>query len=134
MENKNHFSFSVIVTPNEIDELNHVNNIEYLNWVLQAAEKHWELLAEPHVTSKYAWVVLRHEIDYLFSAKLDDKIIITTWIGESYGVKSERFVEIKKEGKLLAKSKTIYCLLDKNTMKPLRIPEEINRLLQPDRI
>ena len=82
------------------------------------------------MNSKFVWVVLRHEIDYIASAKLHDKITVTTWIGESYGVKSERFVEMKKGDKLIAKAKTIWCLLDKKTMKPVRIPSEIlNTLL-----
>lgn len=126
---KNNLSFSFQVTEDHIDQLNHVNNVVYLQWVLKAAEKHWGALSAPAMNDKYVWVVLRHEIDYLASGMLGDEITVTTWIGESIRVRSDRFVEIKKGDKILAKAKTIWCLLDKKTMKPARIPAEILTIL-----
>ena len=82
------------------------------------------------IDNKYVWVVIRHEIDYFLPAMLNDVITVATYIGDSYGVKSERFVEIRREDKLLAKAKTIWCLLDKKTMKPVKFPTEILNILQ----
>ena len=130
---KNSFSLTLIVTEKDIDTLNHVNNITYLQWVQHVAEKHWEEIGNTNNDSKYVWVVIRHEIDYYLPALLNDKINITTYIGDSYGVKSERFVEIKKGEKLLANAKTIWCLLDKNTMKPVKAPNEILAILQAEK-
>ena len=127
---KNSFSFTLIVTKSELDALNHVNNVTYLKWVQNVAEKHWNSIVNAESGNKYVWVVIRHEIDYFLPAILNDEITITTYIGDSYGVKSERFVEIKKADKLLAKAKTIWCLLDKNTMKPVKVPSEIMSILQ----
>ena len=131
MIDNNRFVFSLLVGENEIDNLNHVNNVHYLKWVQNAAQKHWEILSNANLNSSYVWVVLRHEIDYLSSAKLNDILTVETWIGDSYGIKSERFVEIKRATKLIAKAKTIWCLLDKKTMKPVRIPTEILNILKP---
>lgn len=114
-----------IVTPEEIDALGHVNNVCYVSWVQNVAEKHWTVLSENCNFSSYVWVVLRHEIDYLGAAKLEDEITLKTWVGESYGAKSQRFVEILKDGKVLVKATTIWCLLDKNSMKVIRIPRDI---------
>ena len=127
---KNFFSFTFKVTADQIDHLNHVNNVVYVNWVLDAAQKHWEFLSDNSVNVSYVWVVLRHEIDYLASAKLDDEIIINTWVQKSEGVKSERIIEIKKGDKVIAKALTIWCLLDKKTMRPVRIPPEIIKLFE----
>lgn len=127
---KNNFTFNVTVTENEIDALNHVNNLVYIQWVLNAAEKHWELLSSNSINEKYVWVVLRHEIDYLSAAMLHDEVAISTYIGESNGAKSERFVEIRKGDKLLVKAKTIWCLLDRKSMRALRIPSEIVLILK----
>ncbi len=129
MSAKSH-SYKIIVSEREIDELNHVNNMHYLKYMENAAKIHWEKLSNRVLNKKYVWVVIRHEIDYLFSAKLNDELEVTTWIGDSYGVKSERFVEIKKKGRIVMKSKTIWCLLTKKTMKPVRIPLEILKLLE----
>lgn len=127
---KNSFSFTVIVTMNELDALNHVNNVTYLQWVQHAAQKHWGILSNADIDKNYVWVVIRHEIDYFLPALLNDILTLSTYIGDSYGVKSERFVEIKKGDKILAKAKTIWCLLDKNTMKPIKVPSEIMNILQ----
>jgi len=125
----NKFTFTLVVQKNDIDDLNHVNNLHYLQWVQAAAQKHWSILSTKQLDTKYVWVVLRHEIDYISAAKLNDKITINTWIGDSYGVKSERFVEIQRNDKLIAKAKTIWCLLDRETMKPARIPSGILKIL-----
>ncbi len=127
---KNSFSFNIIVSKTDLDALNHVNNVTYLQWVQNVAEKHWSLIGNIDSENKYVWVVIRHEIDYFLPAILNDEIRLTTYIGDSYGVKSERFVEIKKEEKLLAKAKTIWCLLDQKTMKPVKVPSEIMDILQ----
>ncbi len=124
------YSYTILVSENEIDELNHVNNMYYLKYVQNAAKVHWGKLSNQAIDKKYVWVVLRHEIDYLFPAKLNDKLTVTTWIGRSYGVKSERFVEIKKGNRTVVKAKTIWCLLSKKTMRPVRIPSEIFQLLE----
>lgn len=127
---KNGYTFALTVNEHEIDNLNHVNNIHYIQWVQNAVQKHWYILSNTNLDAKYVWVVLRHEVDYISSAKFNDLISIDTWIGVSYGVKSERFVEIKKGSKVIAKAKTIWCLLDKKTMKPVRVPSEILKILE----
>ena len=129
---QNTFSFTIKVKKNHIDALNHVNNIQYINWVLKAAEKHWNFATNKKFDNQYVWVVLRHEIDYFKSAKLNEELIVKTWIRENYGVKSERIVYIENNAKLLVKAKTIWVLLDKKMMKPIRIPEEIKALFIAD--
>ena len=113
MRNKQHI-YTVTVSEQVIDTLNHVNNVEYLNFVQDAAEKHWSILSTREIDEKFVWVVLRHEIDYKKAAKLNDLLEIKTWIGESSGVKSERFVEIRKDNALIAKAKTIWWLFFKS--------------------
>lgn len=119
------FEMTLHVASNEIDELGHVNNINYLRWVQNIADAHWKLISNSLLNDKIIWVVLRHEIDYFEAVLEDDTISLKTYIGESYGVKSERYVEMFKEGRLIAKSKTIWCLLDKQTQKPLRISKDV---------
>jgi acyl-CoA thioester hydrolase len=124
------FSKQHTVQLHEIDELQHVNNVVYLSWVQEIANDHWTQLKEGHQTEAYVWVVLRHEIDYLHQAVLGDLVTIKTWVGETRGVKSIRHVEISKEGTLLVKSQTTFCLLDAKTFKPTRITPEILAILE----
>lgn len=67
------FSHPIAVSPEDIDEMGHVNNVVYLRWVQEAATAHWMNNAPEELHSKYAWVVLRHEIDYVSAAVLNDK-------------------------------------------------------------
>lgn len=123
-----HHSFSV--KPEEIDELNHVNNVVYLQWVNDIAAKHWKKLSDKEIDKKYFWVAIRHEIDYLQSAVLGDEITVYTWVGKTGGVKSIRHVYIYKGEILLAKAKTTWCLMSAKSQKPVRITDEIMDVLK----
>jgi len=127
-DDKVSFQHSFKVKLHDIDALNHVNNIVYLQWVQEIAYMHWDTLAPAAIKDIYVWMVLRHEIDYLNQAYVNDTITIYTWIDETQGVKSTRIVHIYCEDKLLTKSKSTFCLLDKQTLKPRRIDKDILEL------
>lgn len=129
LKNKIPYSFNITVKVEDIDVLNHVNNVVYLKWVNEASERHWAALSTEEINTKYFWVCLRHEIDYMGEAFLNDEVTITTWVGESKGVKSIRHVQIYKEDKLVAKAASTWCLIDSKTQKPTRIREDVLDLL-----
>ena len=125
------FEIQITVSNQDIDELNHVNNVVYLQWVQDIANQHWSQLKEGHDTSDYVWVVLRHELDYSGQAGLGDQITVKTWVGETAGIKSVRHVEFYKDDKLLVKAKTFWCLVDAKTLRPKRITGDILNVLIP---
>ena len=120
------FRHQLKVQESDIDEMGHVNNVIYLRWVQEVAQAHWES-APRHLRDQYAWVVLRHEIDYRHPALREDAVIGYTWIGTHSGAKVERFVSLYKASthKLLAESKTTWCLLDAGNHRPRRIDDEL---------
>ncbi|MEE9349066.1 MAG: thioesterase family protein [Flavobacteriaceae bacterium] len=122
------YTYKHVVTKDEIDFLNHVNNVVYLQWINDVSLKHWLSISNKHINSAYYWVAVRHEIDYKKSAFLKDTITLKTWIDSLEGVKSIRIVEVYKEDILIAKSKTIWCLMDAKTEKISKIPDEIKKL------
>jgi len=123
------FEINIRVTKDHIDELNHVNNVVYLQWVQDIANMHWDKLREGYDTSAYVWVVLRHELNYSGQAILGDVIRVKTWVGETEGIKSVRHVEFYKGEKLLVKTQTFWCLVDSKTLRPKRITGDILRVL-----
>jgi acyl-CoA thioester hydrolase len=125
------FEFKITVTTDDIDDLNHVNNVVYVKWMDEVAFHHWAFLTKETPLPEYIWVVARHEIDYKGQALLGDKIIAKTWVGETKGFTSERIIEFYKEDMLLAKSKTTWAMLDAVTYKPTRIRENVLKVLQP---
>lgn len=131
MINTSIFSYQHLVSENEIDHLNHVNNVVYVQWVQEAATKHWAVLSEKTMLNKqFSWVVLRHEIDYKRPAKINDILTIKTWVGKTAGVTSIRFVECYNKNKLIAKAKTTWCLIDNQKFKPARITASILAVLK----
>jgi acyl-CoA thioester hydrolase len=125
------FEHSITVSAEDIDELGHVNNVVYVRYIQEVAAAHWDAIASPELKAKFLWVVLRHEIDYRTPAFRQDEIIGTTWVGESHGAKFERFVKLVRasDQKVLAESKTIWCMLDAKTMRPARITDDIVNIL-----
>ncbi|CAM1333395.1 acyl-CoA thioesterase [Tenacibaculum aestuariivivum] len=125
----NFYEKKYIVTKNEIDEYNHVNNVVYVQWMQEVSMDHWLLLIKNVPTPDYVWFVIRHEIDYKGQGVLGDEITVKTWVGAIKGIKSVRHFEIYKKATLLVKSQTTFCLLDAKTQKPRRITKEVTNLL-----
>lgn len=121
------FNHIIQVQASDIDEMGHVNNVVYLRWVQEVAAAHWNHVAPERIKQRYAWVVLRHEIDYLKPAFAGEEISGYTWVAEPHGAKVERFVSLYRKGseELLASAKTLWCLLDAASMRPRRIEEEV---------
>ncbi|MCF6296157.1 MAG: acyl-CoA thioesterase [Flavobacteriaceae bacterium] len=124
------FEKLITVTKDDLDELNHVNNVRYVKWVNDVAKEHWLQNASEDICKEYFWVLLKHNIEYKNSALLNDIIKIKTYILKTEGAKSTRVVEMchDKTDKLIAKSETIWCLMNSKTLHPTRIPEDISQL------
>lgn len=124
------FETNIVITAHDLDDLNHVNNVRYVQWVNDIAKQNWEQIATPTIKSEYFWVMLSNHIDYKQAAYLGDNLLIKTYVTKSEGVTSIRIVDIynKKTDALLATSKTNWCLISKKTQKPARITPEIRNL------
>lgn len=119
------FQYSFKVTLDDIDGLGHVNNVAYLGWTQMVASMHWKKLASEKLREKVKWFVLRHEVDYLQQAFVNDIITVYTWIENAKGARSNRMFRIYRDDELLVKCKTTWCLIDAETQKPKRIEDDI---------
>jgi acyl-CoA thioester hydrolase len=125
------FETKYTVKSSHIDELNHVNNVVYLQWIQDIANLHWTQLKKSEDTTDYVWVVIRHEIDYVGQALLGDSIVAKTWVGKTGGIRSIRHVEFYKNNKLIVKAQTMFCLVNSKSFKPTRITDQILMMLAP---
>jgi acyl-CoA thioester hydrolase len=125
------FQTNYSVEASHIDELNHVNNVVYLQWIQDISNLHWTQLKKGVDTAAYAWVVIRHEIDYAGQALLGDAIVAKTWVGKTGGIRSIRHVEFYKENKLIVKAQTTFCLVNSKNFKPTRITDQLLMMLAP---
>ena len=121
------FEMTVSVLPGDIDEQNHVNNAVYLRWVQEIATAHWQAIASGEAQEGIGWVVLRHEIDYKAPACPGDDVVLRTWVGKATRLIFERFTEIlrRSDGQLLSKARTLWCPINAQTGRPIRVPLEV---------
>tara|TARA_B100001175_G_C19496250_1_gene635499 strand:- start:1326 stop:1733 length:408 start_codon:yes stop_codon:yes gene_type:complete len=126
------FEIEKKVKQKHLDEFNHVNNVQYLYWVQEVAQAHWDKLNEKKsIYHEGSWIVRSHKIEYKNFTNLNDKIIISTYVKNAEGFLSERIVTIKlkKSKKILIKCITKWCFVELNTLKLKKIPQKILELL-----
>jgi len=119
-----------VVTYHDIDQLKHVNNVRYVQWVQDLAESHWNFKISKSIEEKYFWVMLKHIITYKGQAFLGETMCLKTYVKSCEGAISSRMVEIynKSTNTLIVTSETQWCLMSRSNNKPVRIPEEIVKL------
>jgi acyl-CoA thioester hydrolase len=130
MEDKLSHSYTFTVTGKDIDELNHVNNVTYVQWIQDAAVSHWNLVASEQIRQNYVWMIVRHEIDYKKQGKLHDELLVKTMVLDAEKATSVRLVQIfrKNDMQLLVESRTTWVMIDAHTHRPARITEEIREM------
>tara|TARA_B110000495_G_scaffold93767_1_gene81051 strand:- start:264 stop:653 length:390 start_codon:yes stop_codon:yes gene_type:complete len=121
-----------VVSPSAIDKRNHVNNLTYLQWCLDAAEKHWNDVAPKNFQENYVWYVINHNINYKAASFEGEKLELTTWIAKNEGVKSDRHYKIIRlsDQKIIIEATTTWCLVNEKTLRPTKIREEISTLFE----
>ena len=121
------YSHSFRVESGDIDQQGHVNNVAFVRWIQDVAVAHWRHSATGEQQEKFAWVVVRHEIDYLRAAHAGDRITARTWVGDApQGARFDRFVEFAgADGKICVRAKTQWAIIDKASGRPIRVPPEV---------
>jgi acyl-CoA thioester hydrolase len=121
------FELTLTAAPEHIDELGHVNNAVWVQWIQQVAVAHWDALAKAEDKDAYFWVVVRHEIDYLRPAHAGDEIAARTWVGDApRGARFDRFVEFSgQDGRIFVRAKTQWAIIDKAAGRPIRVPPAV---------
>ena len=121
--------FEMVLTagPEHIDELGHVNNAVWVQWIQQVAVAHWEAVAPEAHKDAYFWVVVRHEVDYLRPALAGDRIAARTWVADApQGARFERFMEFAgADGKICVRARTQWAIIDKAAGRPIRVPADV---------
>jgi acyl-CoA thioester hydrolase len=126
------YSHTIVVTDADIDELNHVNNVVYLQYAQDIATAHWKSVASDEMQANVVWMARRHEIDYLKQAVLGDVLQVKTWVGDFTAATWERHYEIYRvsDNQLMVKAKSIWVPLDRHTHRIKRIDGEILECFQ----
>jgi len=121
------FTQSFIAQSHHIDELGHVNNAVWVQWIQDLATAHWNAAARPEDHAAYLWVVVRHEIDYRANIAVGESALGQTYIpGAPRGATSVRAVEFTDEaGKPLVAARTTWAMLGRSIQRLARVRPEI---------
>ncbi len=117
------FEQPITILPEDIDLFEHVNNVVYVRWVQDMSTAAWFAHATAEQAATIGWVVKRHEIDYLDSARPGDQLIGRTWVGGAVRHVFERFVEIIRlpDQQVLARARSLWCPIDLQTRRVMRV-------------
>jgi len=121
------FEMRLTASEDDIDELGHVNNAVWVQWIQTVAVAHWHAVARPGDHDRYVWVVVRHEIDYLRAVLPGETVAGRTWVGEApRGARFDRHMEfIGEDGRPRVRAVTQWAILDRATGRPLRVPPDV---------
>lgn len=118
----------IVVGASHLDELNHVNNVVYLQWIQDVAKAHWFSKTNDVINSSYFWVVRSHHIEYKKQAFAEDRLRVKTFVSNYKGPFSERIVQFYRDEELIVEAKSNWCLIGTAEQKPKRVPAEIQDL------
>jgi acyl-CoA thioester hydrolase len=121
------FTRSFTAEARHIDEMGHVNNAVWVQWIQDMATAHWDAAARPEDREQYVWLVVRHEIDYRGNIDLGQSVEGTTWIeGGARGAKSLRRVDFRDAaGRVIVSAATTWAMLDRTSGRPARVRPEV---------
>ncbi|WP_324828662.1 acyl-CoA thioesterase [Qipengyuania zhejiangensis] len=113
--------------PSHIDELGHVNNAVWVQWIQDLATAHWDAVARSQDRDAFFWVVTRHEIDYRGNIGAGQSVTGETWIeGAGRGATSMRRVDFRNaEGKVIVSAATTWAMLDRATQRLVRVKPDV---------
>ena len=114
----------------DIDENGHVNNVVYLRWAQDMGVAHWRSRASADAQATWAWIALRHEIDYRRPLLPGETAQARTWVAEEpQGPRYDRFIRIDgPDGAMCAQVRTVWCLVDPASGRPQRVPPRVATL------
>lgn len=121
------FAQSFIARPEHIDELGHVNNAVWVQWIQDMATAHWDAVALPEHREAFFWVVTRHEIDYRGNIDEGESVTGETWIeGPARGATSLRRVDFRNgAGKVIVSASTTWAMLERASGRLVRVRPEV---------
>lgn len=129
----NRHSLTFTAGPQHIDELGHVNNAVWVDWIQQIATAHWSAVASPEHQAAYVWVVTRHEIDYRGNIGLGESVTGETFIPEGpTGARFDRRVDFKTAaGKVIVSARTTWAIIDRAAGRIVRVPRDVAEPFRP---
>ena len=128
------YQYNFSVPDAMMDENGHVNNVEYVRWMQEAAIRHSDAVGCAQATKAMgtSWVVRSHAIEYLRPACAGDEVRVMTWVSNFRKLRSLRKYKFIRthDNTVLAHGATDWVLIDTHSKRPRLIPEELRELFE----
>ena len=128
------YQHSFIIPEQSIDENGHVNNVEYVRWMQEAAELHAreEGCTQASQFIGATWVVRTHRVEYFQPVFAHEEITVLTWVSNWRRVRSLRKYKFLRNltGSIVAAGETDWIFIDSQTGRPRAIPQNISELFE----
>lgn len=131
MSNRHAMTFTA--QSEHIDELGHVNNAVWVDWIQQIAISHWSSVASAEHQAQYFWVVTRHEIDYRGNVGQGEAVMAETFIPSApTGARFDRRVDFRNAaGKVIVSANTTWAMLERASGRLARVRDEVTAPFRP---
>ena len=129
----NRLSMTFTAKPQHIDELGHVNNTVWVDWVQQIATAHWSAVAATEHQDAYIWVVTRHAIDYRGNIGVGESVTAETFIPAApSGARFDRRVDFRNaDGKVIVAAITTWAMIDRASGRLARVRDDVTAPFRP---
>ncbi len=121
----------------ECDAYGHLNNVNYLRWMQEAA--FGASAAVGYDSSRYdeighLWLVRESDVEYLTPLVYGDEVTIKTWVSDfrrSHSLRQYEFTN-QRTGQLAARASTDWVYVNAQTLRPAAIPPEMQHAFFPE--
>jgi acyl-CoA thioester hydrolase len=128
------YTYDLIVAQQAIDGNGHVNNIEYLRWMQEAALLHSDSLGCTRATlgAGGKWVIRSHRIEYFRPAFVGEHVAVLTWVSNVRRVQSLRKYKMirSEDHAVLVEAETEWIFTDTQTGRLRSVPKEVSSLFE----
>lgn len=118
-------SVQILVRPDHIDFMGHVNNAEYLRWAQDVTLAFWQRHATSEDLTRLGWIAREHTISYFRPAFDGDVIIANVEIESVNGPRVVVLLNFRRNDKVLASLKSSWCLVDLSDRRVRRVSDKI---------
>jgi acyl-CoA thioester hydrolase len=128
------YEYLIDVDASLIDANGHVNNVEFVRWMQEAAVRHADETGctAATVAAGATWVVRSHHVEYVKPALAGDRVRVVTWVADfrrAFSTRRYRFIRAD-DSALLARGETDWVFVDTRTGRPRSIPDDIKAMFE----
>lgn len=129
------FELEQVVGESHLDQLGHVNNVQYVSWMQDVAlahSTHLGLGLEDYQRLNHAMVASEHHVKYRKACFADDTLILRTWLGEQNAFSSIRhylFYRAKDQA-IVFQAYTLWICVEMSTGRPKRLSPTFSQAYQ----